>query len=159
MKLYELATQYKDFFDNLDDLPEEAIQDTLEGLTGEIQVKGQNVAAYFQNVEADIEAMKEAEKRIAARRKPMENKVKWLKEYLKLNMERCEITEISCPEFTVKIKKNPPKLVIDNEAALPSKYSSEKVTIVIDNAQIKKDLKTETVEGAHLEQGTRLDVK
>lgn len=153
MKLYELTQQYSKALTVLSDtdLPPEVVQDTLEGLQGEIQEKGKNVAAYFQNLEADVEAMKAAEQRIAQRRKAIENRVRQMKDYLLRNMEESGITEISCPEFTVKLGKNPASVEVDDINLLPERFVARKVVESPDKKAIKEMIQSGSeVPGARL---------
>ena len=76
MKLYELSAQFNEFLSlaEQEEFDEQTISDTLESLTLEIEDKGRNVAAYTQNLEASINAMKEAERRMADRRKSLKRR-------------------------------------------------------------------------------------
>jgi len=162
MKLYELTEEYTQALATLDDmdLPIEVVQDTLEGLKGSVQEKSLNVARFFQNVEVSIVAMKDAEKRMAARRKSAENRVASLREYLRFNMQASGITKIECPEFVLSIQNNPATVVIDSVDALPYDYTVEKTTVSPDKKLIKQAIQDGyTVTGAHLETGTRLVIK
>lgn len=162
MKLYELATQYQRALVALEDtdLPDEVVADTIEGLTGDIEVKGQNVAAFFQNLQADVGAMKEAEQRIYQRRKTYENRIESLKYYLKSNMERAGITKIECPEFCVSVQNNPASVDVFDSEEIPKEYTKEKVTVSIDKTAIKNAIKDDIdVPGAKLSHSTRLVVK
>lgn len=153
MKLYELTNQYHNALTALDDpdLPPEAVQDTLEGLQGEITEKGKNVAAYFQNLEADVEAMKAAEQRIAQRRKTAESRVRQMKEYLLHNMQECGISEISCPEFTVKLGKCPASVEIVDKDELPKQYIVTKTETAPDKKALKEALQNgDDINGARL---------
>ena len=69
-KLYELSTGYK----NIEYLLEngennEELQTVLDSLGEKIEDKAENIAKLIKNYEADIEAFKTEEKRIAERRK------------------------------------------------------------------------------------------
>lgn len=128
MKLYELSREYSEFLAiaGQEDFDPQTIADTLEGIKGEIEEKGKNVAAFSQNIEAEITAMKEAEKKIALRRKTLERKVEWMKNYLRENMERCGITKIECPEFRVTLG-NPSEICdVFDEDVLPEDYFAVK---------------------------------
>ena len=75
-------------------------------------------------------------------------------------MENSGITEISSPELLLKIKTNPPSVIIDDEALIGGQFIKEKTVTSIDKAAIKKELKSgNTVLGAHIEQKTRLEIK
>ncbi len=162
MKLYEIATQYQQALATLDDLdlPDEVIADTLEGLKGELQEKGKNVAAYIKNIEADIKAIKDAEQAMKGRRATLQRRTDWMKLLLLNSMQDSEITEISCPWFVIKPKKNPPAVNITDEAAISKKYKMEVIDYKIDRKMIAADIKKgAVVNGAEMTQGWRLDIK
>ncbi len=162
MKLYEIANQYQQALATLDDmsLPDEVIADTLEGLKGDLEVKGKNIAAYIRNLEADAAAIKDAEALMAARRKTIDRRTKWLKLLLLDAMQKSELTEISCPWFVIKPRRNPPAVDIVDETVLSKKYLKQVVTTKIDKKLIAADIKLGAiVNGATLKQGWRLDIK
>lgn len=162
ISLYHIADRYQQALRELADmdLPAECVADTLEGIEGEIQEKSRNVAAFFQNLEAEARAMKEAEDRIRARRQAIENKVVRMKDYLKNNMEHCGITEISCPEFTVRVRQNPGRVVVDDEDKIPDEFVRIKLTREIDKRALGDAIKGGLdTDAAHLVRGTRLEVR
>jgi len=156
--LFNISGQYQSALAVLtdSDLPDEAINDTLEGLKGELVDKGKNVAAFVRNIESDADAIDDAVKMMQARSRVIRNKAKHIRTYLHTNMEAAGISEISCPYFQLKVKKNPPRVVVTDERLVPNQYKSEVVTVKIDKAQIKRD---GGCDGAVLEQGTRLEIK
>lgn len=163
MKLYEISEQYHIALSELQEsgLPEQAIADTLEGLKGDIEVKAKQVAAFIANRQAEIDAVKEASKKLAERAKTEQANVDGLINYLKYNMEASGITEIRSTELVLKIKKNPHSLIVDNEDSAPIEYKKlipERYEL--DKAKVKKALKDgEEITWAHLEQKTRLEIK
>lgn len=163
MKLYELTKDYSEFLAvaSNEEFDEQTIADTLEGIKGEIEEKGRNVAAYAQNLEADALAMKEAENRIAARRKAIERRIEWMKDYLRTNMEKCGITKIECPEFSVTLGKPSDVCEILDESLLPEDYVVTKVTKAPDKKLILKAIKDGfEVNGARIGKGkSRLLIK
>ena len=163
LTLYQVANQYLRILNNLEnsDLPDEVIYNTLEGLEGALETKARNIAAYFQNLEAEAAAIKDAETKMAKRRKAIENRVAWLKHYIKTNMDKLSITEIKSPEFVLKIVKNPPMVVIDHQDAIPAEFMRIiPETREPDKHALKEVLKTgEVVPGAHLETNTRLEIR
>jgi hypothetical protein len=159
--LYVLAHEYQDVANKLleSDFDEQTIKDTLEGFSGELEVKAKNVAMFIRNLESGAEQIKMAEKAMADRRKSLENKAQSIKDYLFNNMKVANISKIECEYFALTIKKNPPKLVIDDETKIPDEFKKEVVSVSIDNAAIKELLKTQELDFAHLEQGERLEIK
>lgn len=154
--LYKLAEDYQLALEQLTnlDLPEEAVRDTLEGMTGEIIEKGKNVAAFILNLDLELDKVKTVEQRLTARRKAIESRIKSIREYLRSNMERCGITEIKADDgsFKAKLTKGIASVVIEDENKIPDNSPFVKWTKSISKTEIKKALENgEAIEGARLE--------
>ena len=162
MKLYEIANQIQTAITELEEsgFDQQTIADTMEGLTGDFENKGGNVAAYIGNEEADIIGMKNAIALIQRRIKTKQNNVDGLKEYLLFNMQASGITKIETPYQAIAVKKNPPAMIVDDLDSVTDKYFSIVETKVYDKAAMKNDLKGgDEVAGAHLETKFRVEIK
>lgn len=166
ISLYELADQYTQAFYALADseFDDETINDTLEGMEGELVEKGKAVVAFSLNLDAEIDAMKTAEKRIANRRRVMENKRDRMREYLEQNMARCGISEIKANDGTFVAKLyigRDASVVIDDESAIPIEYKREiPASYHVDKTLIKNANKEGIdVPGAHIEKRDRLEIR
>lgn len=164
LSLYQLAAEFKSLEQKLldGDYDEQTIHDTLEAESGALEVKAVNVAMFVRNLEASAEQIKLAEKAMAERRKVLENKAESIKKYLLDNMKSCGISKIESPYFNLTVKKNPPKLVIDDAGMIPGELYiyPEPPSPYPDNALIKaKLLAGENINGAHIEQADRIDIK
>jgi predicted nuclease with TOPRIM domain len=162
--LFELSAEYQKAAQILDDLEcdSQTIADTLESIDGPLKEKAENVAKYFQNLEVNAKALKEAEERLASRRKAMENRVEHLKEYLKTNMEKCSILSIECEYFKLSIQNNPESVDVFEPGLVPSEYmvQPEPPPERVDKNLVKKALKDSfDVPGCRLTRSTRLTVK
>ena len=158
--LYEIAKDYKDALEELTDTKDEAVVDTLEGLKGTLETKSENIIKYTQNLNGTINAMKEAEKNMAERRKKLEKKVLGIKKYVKNVMEENQINKIETVNFDLTIRKNPPKAVIEDEDMISKDYIDMQTIEKVNVNKIKEELKKGTsVQGARLIQETRLDIK
>lgn len=96
MKLYEISALYKSFIEAIenDEIPSEAIADTLESITAEIEDKADNIACLIKNLKAEAEAIKAEEQNLAKRRKSKESRIEWLKSYLTDNLTANGLTEL-----------------------------------------------------------------
>lgn len=162
--LYQLASQYRADLEKLAelDLPEEVVADTLEGLSGELEVKAQNVVAFARHLEKTAEAMKEAEAEMAKRRKAVEARVERIKRYVLDCMQSNGIQKIECPWFSISIAKNPPAVEIEDERMIPSEYFvvPPPPPPQVDKKLIAQALKEgKDVPGAKLRQGVRLAIR
>ena len=158
-KLYELSTGYKNIeylLENGED--NEELQAVLDSLGEEIEDKAENIAKLIKNYEADIEAFKTEEKRIAERRRTLENDVKRLKEYLFNNMKLTGKTKFKKGTFSFNIAKNPASVEITNADIISSDYKV--LTETLDNKAILQDLKDgKDVQGAILKQTESLRIR
>ena len=116
MNLYDLSTNFNNLVEILEtqELTEdikETIFEELKYIDISIQEKADNIVRFIRNLNAEAEAIKLEEKRLADKRKVLENKVKNLESYLFDFTSLTEKKEIKGGIFTVSIKKNPPKVI------------------------------------------------
>jgi len=120
----------------------ETLQDTLDGLTTDLQAKGEGVLYVLANLNGNIKAYTDEIKRMTARKKTLENHHNWLKEYLRTNMVDSGITKIECPLFTASLKKAAKMVEITSEKLLPTNYKTlVPASWTVNKAQILNDLK------------------
>lgn len=108
MKLYELSNDYialMQAIDN-DEIPEEAIADTLEAIKGEIEVKADNIACLLKNIEADVVAIKAEETRLAERRKAKEKTHERVKQYLSDVLQNMSIDKVETARNNISFRKS-----------------------------------------------------
>lgn len=162
LKLYELSDDYLEAMEALaeiDDLPPEAIADTLEGLAGAWEDKALNVARYVRNLEAEAEAIVEARDRMERRAKAASKQAARLKAYLKAELERTGL-QPKAPDLALRLQNNPPSVVLDDPTKIPKLYQRTETVTTILKAEIGAALKAgKQVRGAHLEQSTRLVIQ
>jgi hypothetical protein len=164
LSLYVLAGEYRAAAEQLQDmdLPEEAVRDTLESISGDLEAKSINVASFVRNLEASAEQIKEAESAMAARRKAIEKRAASVRQYLLDNMLACGIKEIACPYFKLNVRENPASVVINEPALIPVEYMTDPAPPppAPDKKLIAQAIKDGfDVPGAHLTRSKRLDIK
>lgn len=130
--------------------------DNLEELESDYFDKLEACGIYCKNEQAEIEAMKAEEKRLADRRRVKENKVQRLKEYMLQSMDATETKKLDTPKVYISTRKSQ-KVIIDNENKIPRQFF--KITETVNKAEIKKALKSGTVDGAHIEESVNLTLK
>lgn len=155
MKLYEISDELLKVIE-----ADEFNEESLNELVISFEKKAGGIVSFNESMQTFIDYCKSEEKRIAAKRKAVENRGKSLMTYLKTCMESSGMMEMEVGTKTLKIQSNPPSVVIDDESLLDAKF----FTIIpeqyqINKAEIKAALKQGDVNGAHTEQGTRLVVK
>ena len=166
-KLYEVTQDIENLLNEMKitgagDSEKEFFYDTMEALQLTFDAKATGVCAYIGNLEAMVGSIKEAEKKMAARRKKLQKNAEGLKRYLIINMERLNMNKIETAQFVATIKKNPPKVVINDEDEVPEEYWAKQVKWIVDKAKIKKALKGDakiSIKGAEINQEKRLEIK
>lgn len=181
MRLYEIANEYRQAFDALSgmELSPEIIADSISAIGGQFEDKAKAVAVYIKELNAESLAIENEALILSDRARNRREKSEKLKGYLIKNMQDVGIDKLTDPIHPVSIRKNPPKLIID-DIDLLKKYlhyndnfweiippvAEQKVLI---NSRVKEALATqasktkdelkddERIQGAHLEQGVRLD--
>lgn len=161
--LYALADEYRADLAKLADLDldDETIADTLESMGGELQVKATNVAAFAAHLDGLAGQMKDAEKRMKARREAVERRAERMRHYLLHSMQHAGIQRIESPEFTLSIKANPAAVEVYEPGLIPAEFlrQPEPPPPTPDKAAIKAAIKAgKEVPGAKLTQGVRLAI-
>lgn len=164
LTLFQIAAEYRHITDVLmdSDADEQTVKDTLEAEAWPLELKAQNYGFVIRNMEATAAAIKEAERQMADRRKAIEKRAAHLMERLKTGMEIAGVTEISCPHFAIKIKKNPASVDIFEPGLIPAEFmrQPEPPPPAPDKAAIKAHIQAGgEVPGALLAQGTHLEIK
>jgi hypothetical protein len=139
--LYAITQEYIQAYNALfsdEELPEDAIRDTLDGIQDEFEAKALNIAALIKNMQADVNAMKDAETSINERRMRLEKCIKDIKRYLLINMQGSgfENKTIESPEHYIKLSRCPESVKIDDEAIIPDDF----MRIVPEKKEPDKDL-------------------
>ncbi|WP_409068893.1 siphovirus Gp157 family protein [Clostridium caseinilyticum] len=145
-KLYELTQNYKNLLDLVDnpEVPVEMLKESLDNIGEEINIKLENVAKVIKSIEVDAKGLKEEEKRLADRRKTLENRIVNLKEYAENSMRVTGVTKIKGKVFTLGIQKNAPSVEITEEESIPEEY------FAIEKKLVKKDILAALKEGKEI---------
>lgn len=110
----DIVYQFKQLLElaETEDLPEDALKDTMESLTLDFEQQAEQTAAVIQELEADAEKLKAAESRLAERRKRLENNANKLRTGLEMAMRAIGKTKFKTLLFSFNIQKNGGKLPI-----------------------------------------------
>lgn len=158
MRLYDISQQFisiQELAEN-DESMIEAVADTMEGIAADFEQKGQAVVVIFKGMEADIEAIDSELKRLSEKKKAIQNRVEWLRNYLRDNMAATGITKISCPLFNITLSEAAKQVEVFDESALPDDYVTVKTVLSPDKRKLLADLKEGVdIPGAMLVEGTR----
>lgn len=164
MKLYEISDNYKAFLEALEneEIPEEAVADTLEAIEGELTDKVDAIACIIKNTSADADAISAEMERLQERLKAKKKRVEWLKGYLSQSLETIGYPKIETPRNMISFRKSE-KVIIGNEDEFIKEHKDlckEEIKYKINKTDIKKLIKSgELVSGASLESCMNIQIK
>lgn len=119
MRLYELTNDYlalQAAIEN-DEIPEEALADTLEAITGSLEDKVDSIACILKGMEADMAAIKAEEDRLKARRQVKAAAYDRLKQYLSDSLQRAGMDKLETARNRITFRKSE-KVVCDEAVFL-----------------------------------------
>lgn len=158
MTLYEIKDNYLKLL-QADIEDEQAFNDTLEAIEGELEDKADNIACLIKTVNYEAKAIKEEAKNLLERAKQKENTADRLKKYLFDTFKALNKDKLETSRNKLSIRKNPASVVLA-EDFYHEEYVEEIKTYKADKKAIKEALQSgEVIQGARLEQSERLDVK
>lgn len=160
--LYELTGQLMELEQMIDagEIDDDVLLDTWESIDAVFEDKADGYAKIIANLTGSIDAMKAEVQRLNERIKSYENSIKRLKANLQDAMIATDKQKFKTALFSFSVAANPPKVVIDDENAIPADYWHERTELFVDKAALKDDLKGGVaVSGAHLEQGKSLRIR
>lgn len=138
--LYQLTNNYETVLNMLydEDVDEQMILDTLEGIEGEIEDKADGYAKIIKELEAKKNARKEEAKRLTDSAKVIENRINYLKQNLFNSMKTTGKTKFSTELFNFSIVGNGGKQALTINGDVPEEY--KKIIKENDNEKIRADL-------------------
>ena len=157
--IYDVNKAFQSLVEMLEngDLSQDDFASALAELEQSKVEKCGNAICYLNMLKHGIEDMKAEEKRINTMRKALENRAKNLENAFAYVLKNMGDKEVITKYGVMKVRKNPPSVIIDDIAKIPTQYQKQKIEVTIDKTAIKKALKNGgKVDGAHIEQGEKL---
>lgn len=163
MTLYELTEDYKRLLTmaETEELDDEALMDTLEGIQGEIEAKADGYAMVIAELNADLDKIDKEIARLNERAKVIENNKERLKAKLFGAMDATGNTKFKTDLFSFSIITNGGKQPIKITGDVPSDFTKTKIEISNDMEKIRDYLvRYGDTNWAKLEErGRRLSIK
>lgn len=135
---------------------EDAVEEAREGFKEYVEVcidHAKELELTIDSIDAEIARLRELKQQRQGRAERLLNSVK---RYCEL----VEVNEMVTSLYTIKMRKNPPSVEIEDSAIIPREYMNEKVTLVPNKKLIAEHIKQGVVvDGARLIINTRLEVK
>lgn len=139
------------------DLTDEQLKEALVALEESKVEKCGNAICYLNMLKHGIDDMKAEEKRINTMRKSLESRAKNLENAFAYVLKNMGDKEVITKYGVMKVRKNPPSVVVDDLSKVPTKFQHQKIEVTLDKVAIKNAIKAgEEVAGCHIEQSEKL---
>lgn len=116
----------------------DVIQDTLESIDDEIEVKADGYANVIKHINGNIDVIDKEIKRLQKLKSSHTNSVKRMRDNLLDSMKATGKEKFKTDSHSFSVKKNPLKLEIESEEFIPESYFETRK--VLDSASLKKYL-------------------
>jgi len=153
---------------NTDSETNEILESAREEILKAIDDKCENILEYQSDLKAKIEQLEQEEKRIHAKKKVLENRVKYLQQMLIWYMKSHDKTKMSCGTYDLTLGKGSGKVVMDiDEEKVPVylkyvKYTLNKTAIkdaMVNGVCLVADEEGNPLQIAHMETSETLRIK
>lgn len=122
--------------------------------------KALRVAKFLNHIKAQQEIVKLEVDRLQKKMKQLGSTFDNLHDLLLWQMQGFGKTEIKDPILSIKVRDNPPSVIIEDESLIPNDYKTEKTTVTVNKTRIKAAFKAgEQVDGANIVNSQRLEFK
>jgi Siphovirus Gp157. len=154
--LFEISNDVRSLYDfaiNLEpsELDEQAFKDTLEALTGELEVKSAGYVAVIHQLEMEQKKAEELAESFKAKADVRKNNIKRMKDALKWAMINANMDKVDAGDFTIKLQKNGGQQPMIITGEVPDNF--KRIVYEDDKALIRKRLEEgEELSFAHLEE-------
>ena len=153
LKLYEISNKYLAILNNMYDEETGVVDETalkaLNEIEDSFETKAITIGKVFKNLFSLASAIENERKAMQKRENMLKKKIENLKDYLKINMEKCSISKIESHFFNISLRQNPCSVNVIDESKIPKKYF--KIKKEVDITKIKDDLKNcVVIKGAEL---------
>ena len=162
--LYELTSTLRHLLDlaQSGEVEQEVIDATIESmdLTDDIERKIEGYAIVMDELKASNERIRNEEKRLAQRRQVQQNNYDRMRETLLDRMKLLELERVKTDKYTVSIRKNPVKVVVQDDSNIPKEFFDEQLP-KLNRKKLKEHLEAtgEELEGVILTQDDSLQIR
>jgi phage host-nuclease inhibitor protein Gam len=137
----------------------EQIRQALDNVNMKFIDKVINIAKFIRNLESQRDALATEAKRLAERKRSFDNRIEWLKNYVKTNMEAAGTDKIKSALFTIYVGSSQPSVEVKNIDDVEEQFL--KIKKEVDKTKILEQVKTTGVipNGVDIIQGTHLVIR
>ena len=172
--LYQLVGEYKIFEEQFDkyvelveagELPEDAVLDTLESLSGSVEDKVDNITCVYKQQMYEVAMIKAEIARLQERLKAKDNAAGRLKEYLQASMLQMGMNKLETPRNRLSFRKSEKVMIEDSEGFVRWAQESHPELLTFkqpepNKTEIKRVIKGgQPIEGCRIESCVNIQIK
>lgn len=137
----------------------EQLRQALDNLNMKFVDKVTNIVKFVKNLEAQREAVASEAKRLSDRKKAIDNRIDWLKNYVKTAMQATQSEKIKYALFTIYVGQSQPSVEVLNIDEVEEQFI--KIKKDVDKTRILEQVKSTGVipAGVNIVQGTHLVIR
>jgi phage host-nuclease inhibitor protein Gam len=137
----------------------EQLRQALDNLNMKFVDKVTNIVKFIKNLEAQRDAVASEAKRLSDRKKAIDNRIDWLKNYVKTAMQATQSEKIKYALFTIYIGQSQPSVEVLNIDEVEEQFI--KIKKEVDKTKILEQVKSTGVipTGVNIVQGTHLVIR
>lgn len=157
MNLYEIKQSIQEAIDKCIDMETGEIinPELLDSLNEQLNIKRENIALYIKNLVADSKAIDEEIKNLTARKKSINNKIDWLKQYLADDLQS---NKFETAKVVVSFRKSK-AVEINPDAEIPNEFLIQQAPKP-DKTALKKAIQAGTViNGVSIVEKSNISIK
>jgi hypothetical protein len=143
--LYELRTEFMDLQNLLDSAEDDefaqAVRDTLDGKSGDLEEAVEQSVRLVRNIESDAAAVQAEIDRLKQRKDGMDRRVASIRDGIRALMDVAGEGSIKTALFTVSLAKGRESVSVVDESLLPDEYVNVKTSITPNKKLIGEALK------------------
>lgn len=134
--------------------------ETVEQMGSEFRAHVESVLQWATELDMQCAGIDAEIKRLQALKDERQGRAERLRMAVRRWMQMAELSEVACSKWTVRLKWNPPKVLIADGTELPAEYVKTKVMETPDKTAIAAALKAgQHIAGCELIQEQRLEIK
>lgn len=137
----------------------EQLRQALDNLNMKFVDKVTNIVKFIKNLEAQRDAVASEAKRLSDRKKAIDNRIDWLKNYVKTAMQATQSEKIKYALFTIYVGQSQPSVEVLNIDEVEEQFI--KIKKEVDKTKILEQVKSTGVipSGVNIVQGTHLVIR
>jgi hypothetical protein len=141
--LYELSDQLRELVALIDagEFTEADIADQMDEIRLSFAEKVESCAGLLKSWKHQQLACQVESARLADKAKAIGNRIDSMEDYVIMQMEKLDMTQCNAGVFTVKLRKKPDWVRVDDEKAIPEYYLRRSEPVSVNKSMLKEDLK------------------